>query len=71
MIQSNIRAWMNLKNWNWWKMMQQIRPLLSAAREADEMAKRAAELDKKKEELQALEEFKKNTEAENVMLNQV
>ncbi len=52
-------------------MMQQIRPLLSAAREADEMAKRAAELDKKKEELQALEEFKKNTEAENVMLNQV
>ena len=38
-IQRNIRKWLGLKNWMWWKLYTRIKPLLSMARAEDEMKK--------------------------------
>ncbi|KAL4239976.1 hypothetical protein ACF0H5_000772 [Mactra antiquata] len=67
-IQRNIRKWMVLRNWQWWKLYTKVKPLLSAARAEDEMRLMEEEFKKTKEELAKVEKIKKELEEQNVVL---
>ncbi len=43
-IQTNIRAWMSLKNWQWMKLYYRVKPLLQAGKVEDEMKEKEAAL---------------------------
>jgi myosin heavy subunit len=51
-IQRNIRRWMSMKNWQWWKLYTRVKPLLTQARAEDEMKKMQEEYENTKEELE-------------------
>ena len=67
-IQRNIRKWLLLRNWQWWKMYAKVKPLLNLAREEDEMNKKLEQLKKMEEDLTKTERIKKELEAQNVDL---
>ncbi|KAK3591327.1 hypothetical protein CHS0354_028436 [Potamilus streckersoni] len=69
-IQRNIRKWLILRNWQWWKLYTKVKPLLNIARAEDEMKKKEEELIKTKEELAKVEKIKKELEEQNVTLLQ-
>merc|ERR1712168_236198 len=69
-IQRNIRAWIRLRTWQWWKLYVLVKPLLSIARAEDEMQQKAAELDKTKEDLDKVSKLKQALEEQNVVLLQ-
>ncbi|XP_052236757.1 myosin heavy chain, striated muscle-like [Dreissena polymorpha] len=68
MIQRNIRKWMVLRNWQWWKLYTKVKPLLNAARAEDEVKKMEEEFTKTKEELAKVEKIKKELEERCVKL---
>ncbi|KAH3748163.1 myosin heavy chain, striated muscle-like [Dreissena polymorpha] len=68
MIQRNIRKWMVLKNWQWWKLYTKVKPLLNAARAEDEIKKMEEAFAKTKEELAKIEKIKKELEERCVVL---
>lgn len=69
-IQRNIRKWISMRTWQWWKLYTRVKPLLSIARQEDE-AKQAQEmLEKTKVELEKSEKIKKELEEQNVVLLQ-
>lgn len=70
MIQRNIRRWLTLRNWEWWLLYTQIKPLLSIGRQEDEIKKKLDELEKLKEILAKTEKTKKELEEQNVGLLQ-
>ena len=39
-MQRNIRKWLGLKNWSWWRLYTKIKPMLSAVRAEEEMKKK-------------------------------
>lgn len=51
-IQRNIRAWLTLKNWSWWKLYTRVKPLLKAQASEDETKKMEEDLKKSKEEME-------------------
>ena len=67
-VQRNIRAWLALRNWSWWRMYTRVKPLLSIARQEDEMRQAAEELEKTKEEMEKLTDIKKQLEERNAMM---
>lgn len=69
-IQRNIRKWLGLRNWTWWKLYVRIKPLLSAARAEDEMRQKLEELEKTVAEMKRLEALTKELEAQNVTILQ-
>jgi len=69
-IQRNIRKWLTLRNWQWWKLYTRVKPLLSIARQEDEMKKMEEEFEKTKEELARIEKLAKELEEQNVTLLQ-
>jgi len=69
-IQRNIRRWLMLRNWAWWCLYTQIKPLLSIGRQEDEIKKKLEELEKLKEALAKVEKTKKELEEQNVGLLQ-
>lgn len=48
-IQRNARAYIELRDWQWWSLYTKVRPLLAATRTDDELAKKQAELRMAKE----------------------
>ena len=70
MIQRNIRKWISMRNWAWWKLYTRVKPLLSIARQEDEMRKMAEEYEKTKEELDRITKLQKELEQQNVTLLQ-
>ncbi|KAK4049374.1 class II myosin [Microbotryomycetes sp. JL201] len=48
-IQRNARVYLALRQWPWWKLYQQVRPLLAAARSDEEMKRKEQELAHAKE----------------------
>ncbi len=32
-IQRNVRGWLTLRNWQWWRLYTRVKPLLSAAKQ--------------------------------------
>jgi len=69
-IQRNIRRWLAMRNWQWWKLYTRVKPLLSVARQEDEMKKKEEELEKTKQELAKVTKIKKELEEQNVTLLQ-
>lgn len=69
-IQRNIRRWLTMRNWQWWKLYTRVKPLLSVARQEDELKKKEEELEKTKEELAKVSKLKKELEEQNVTLLQ-
>jgi myosin heavy subunit len=67
-IQRNIRRWMSMKNWQWWKLYTRVKPLLTQARAEDEMKQMADNYEKTKEELDKLTKKMKEIEEQNAVL---
>ena len=67
-IQRNIRKWLLLRNWQWWKLYLRVKPLLNIARAEDEMKKKEEEWAKTKEDLTKLQQRFKELEEQNVDL---
>merc|ERR1712096_198001 len=62
-IQRNVRKFLFLRNWAWWKLYIKVQPLLSIARAEEEMKEKEEELKKAMENAEANE--KKRKELEN------
>merc|ERR1719239_919586 len=69
-IQRNIRKWLGLKNWLWWRLYVKVKPLLNIAHAEDEMKVKEEELAKTKESLEKTEQQRKELEEQNVGLFQ-
>jgi len=61
-IQRNVRKFMMLRNWTWWKLYIKVQPMLSVARAEDEMLLKEEELKKAMENAEANEARKKELE---------
>ncbi|VDK63901.1 unnamed protein product [Onchocerca ochengi] len=64
LLQRNIRAWCNLRNWNWFKLYGRVKPLIKGSKkdeEFEEMKKKVKELE---ENFNREEKLRKNTESE-------
>jgi myosin heavy subunit len=51
-LQRNIKKFLQLRNWPWWKLYQKIKPLLNASKAEDEMKAKEEEMRKLKEEFE-------------------
>jgi len=69
-IQRNIRRWMAMRNWQWWKLYTRVKPLLTQARAEDEMKKMVEEFETTKKELEKMMKKMKELEEQNVTLLQ-
>merc|ERR1712142_1131203 len=58
-IQRNVRKFLFLRNWHWWKLYVKVQPLLSIARAEDEMKEKEEELKKAMENAEANEAKRK------------
>ena len=67
-LQRNCRKYLSLRNWPWWKLYTKVKPLLSVARQEDEMKKLEEEFKALKEALEKEEKLRKETEENNVKL---
>ncbi|VEL26965.1 unnamed protein product, partial [Protopolystoma xenopodis] len=70
LIQRNIRKYLLLRNWPWWRLYTKVKPMLNVARQEEEMKKAAEELARVKEEFEKLEKLKKELEEQNVTVLQ-
>jgi len=66
-IQRNVRKFLYIRNWPWWKLFLLVQPMLSIVRAEDEMKEKEEELAKALEE--AEENQKKRKELEENMTN--
>merc|ERR1712002_745925 len=62
-IQRNVRKFLFLRNWSWWKLYIKVQPLLSIARAEDEMREKEEELKKAMENAEANEAKRKELES--------
>ncbi len=70
-IQRNIRKWLGLKDWGWWRLYTRVKPMLSMAHAEDEMKIKEDEYKKNKEELEKIAQIKRELEEQNITLTQV
>lgn len=54
-IQRNGRAWLKLRNWQWWRLFTKVKPLLNVTRQEDETRVREEEMKKLVEKTDKLE----------------
>jgi myosin heavy chain 6/7 len=67
-LQRNCRKYLSLRNWPWWKLYTKVKPLLSVARQEEEMKKLEDEFKALKEALEKEEKLRKDTEESNAKL---
>ncbi|RNA02934.1 myosin heavy chain, partial [Brachionus plicatilis] len=67
-LQRNIKAYLSLRNWPWWKLYTKVKPLLSNARQEDELKAKEEEFNKIKESLEKEEKLRKELEETNLKL---
>ena len=67
-LQRNIKAYLSLRNWAWWKLYTKVKPLLSVARQEDELKAREEEFNKLKESFEKEEKLRKELEETNFKL---
>jgi len=63
-IQRNVRKFLFLRNWTWWKLYIKVQPLLSIARAEDEMKEKEEELKRAQEQAKADEDKRKQMESQ-------
>ncbi|CAF1187579.1 unnamed protein product [Rotaria sp. Silwood1] len=67
-LQRNCRKYLLLRNWPWWKLYTKVKPLLSVARQEEEMKKLEEEFKALKEALEKEEKLRKEIEDNNAKL---
>ncbi|UJR20568.1 hypothetical protein I4U23_023694 [Adineta vaga] len=67
-LQRNCRKYLSLRNWPWWKLYTKVKPLLSVARQEEEMKKLEEEFKALKEALAKEEKLRKEMEDSNSKL---
>ncbi|CAF1172361.1 unnamed protein product [Adineta ricciae] len=67
-LQRNCRKYLSLRNWPWWKLYTKVKPLLSVARQEEEMKKLEDEYKALKEAFEKEEKLRKDTEENNAKL---
>ncbi|XP_070580048.1 myosin heavy chain, striated muscle-like isoform X2 [Ptychodera flava] len=67
-IQRNVRKYLILRNWQWWRLYTKVKPLLNVARAEDEMKIKEEELKKVLERADKEEKERKQLEAQNTTL---
>ena len=67
-LQRNIRKYLSLRNWAWWKLYTKVKPLLSVARQEDELKKLEDEFKSLKENFEKEEKLRKEVEENNSKL---
>jgi myosin heavy chain 6/7 len=67
-LQRNCRKYLSLRNWPWWKLYTKVKPLLSVARQEEEMKKLEDEYKALKEAFEKEEKLRKDTEDSNSKL---
>jgi myosin heavy chain 6/7 len=67
-LQRNCRKYLSLRNWPWWKLYTKVKPLLSVARQEEEMKKLEEEFKTLKENLEKEEKLRKDVEDNNAKL---
>ncbi|CAG2167136.1 unnamed protein product, partial [Oppiella nova] len=69
-IQRNLRKFLTLRNWLWWKLYSKVKPLLNVARVEDELKALEEKLKKEHEAFEKEEKLRKELETKNVQLLQ-
>ncbi|XP_042900309.1 myosin heavy chain, muscle isoform X1 [Parasteatoda tepidariorum] len=69
-IQRNLRKFLQLRNWLWWKLYSKVKPLLSIARVEDELRALEEKLKSEHDALVKEEKVRKELETNNVKLLQ-
>ncbi|XP_076340345.1 myosin heavy chain, muscle-like isoform X2 [Tachypleus tridentatus] len=69
-IQRNLRKFLQLRNWLWWKLYSKVKPLLSMARIEDELKELEDKLKAATEALEKEEKLRKELEIQNVKILQ-
>ena len=67
-IQRNLRKFLTLRNWLWWKLYSKVKPMLSMARVEDEMKELEDKLKTTTEALEKEAKLRKDLETQNVKL---
>ncbi|XP_026760994.2 myosin heavy chain, muscle [Galleria mellonella] len=67
-VQRNLRKYLQLRTWPWWKMWQKVKPLLNVTRVEDEIAKLEEKAQKAQEDFEKEEKLRKELEALNAKL---
>ncbi|XP_077979909.1 myosin-7-like isoform X2 [Glandiceps talaboti] len=69
-IQRNVRKYLILRNWQWWRLYTKVKPLLNVARAEDEMKIKDEELKKFKDKAESAEKERKTLESQNASLTE-
>jgi len=69
-IQRNLRKFLTLRNWLWWKLYSKVKPLLTMAKVEDELKALEEKLKKETEEKEKEQKLRKDLEVQNVKLLQ-
>ncbi|XP_064072725.1 myosin heavy chain, muscle isoform X31 [Vanessa tameamea] len=67
-VQRNLRKYLQLRTWPWWKLWQRVKPLLNVTRVEDEIAKLEEKAQKAQEAFEKEEKLRKEVEALNSKL---
>ena len=68
MLQRNIRKYLFLRDWKWWKLYTKVKPLLNVARTEDELRQKEEELNKLREKMSRDEQTRKEVEEQQTQL---
>ncbi|XP_078700173.1 uncharacterized protein LOC144926961 [Branchiostoma floridae x Branchiostoma belcheri] len=69
-LQRNIRKWLGLREWMWWKLYTKIKPLLQGARQEEELQRKLSEMKDMEERLANEERLRKELQEKCVTLTQ-
>ncbi|XP_026327805.1 myosin heavy chain, muscle isoform X36 [Hyposmocoma kahamanoa] len=67
-VQRNLRKYLKLRTWPWWKLWQKVKPLLNVTRIEDEIAKLEEKAQKAQEAFEKEEKLRKELEVLNAKL---
>ncbi|XP_021706795.1 myosin heavy chain, muscle-like isoform X2 [Aedes aegypti] len=67
-VQRNLRKYLKLRTWAWWKLWQKVKPLLNVSRVEDQIAKLEEKAQKATEAFEKEEKLRKELEALNSKL---
>lgn len=67
-LQRNIRKYLFLRDWKWWKLYTKVKPLLNVARTEDELRQKEEELNKLREKALKDENARKELEESQTQL---
>ncbi|XP_061510867.1 myosin heavy chain, muscle isoform X23 [Anopheles gambiae] len=67
-VQRNLRKYLKLRTWAWWKLWQKVKPLLNVSRVEDQIAKLEEKATKAQEAYEKEEKLRKELEALNSKL---